>query len=141
MDGMRPIYLQERLGSNTVEHGRRLLSALATFVNLLLRGTIPNYTRDTFFGVSLCALTKKIGGIRPFSVDCALRKLAARICAKYAIDLLQWFFSPKQLGVGASSGCEAAVHAARHYVFSPEHVSLHDVQFLIKVDLRNAFNK
>ena len=55
--------------------------------------------------------------------------------------LLLAFFSPKQLGVSASSGCKAAVHAARQYVLSPKHVNLHNVQVLIKVDLRNLFNE
>ena len=112
LDGMRPNYLQQMLGSDTVEHGRRMLSALTTFIELLLRETIPDYAWDVFFVAFLCALTKKSGGIRTISVGYTLRRLATRICAKYIRSLLQTFFSSKQLGVDASSGCEAAVHAA-----------------------------
>ena len=73
------------LGSDTVEHGSRLLSSLTSFVDLLLRWTIPDHARDAIFGASHCDLTKKSGRDQP---------LAAIICAKYARGLLQTFFSP-----------------------------------------------
>ena len=138
LDGMRPIYLKQMFGSDTVENCRRLLSPLTTFVNFLLRGTFLENARDTFLGLSIFACTKKSGRIRPVSVGCTVGRFAARTCEKYTRGLLQ-ALSP--LRVGTSSGCEAVLHAARQYVFSPEHISLHDVHVLIKVDVRNAFNE
>jgi hypothetical protein len=45
------------------------------------------------------------------------------------------YFSPRQLGIGTSGGCEAAVHAARRFL-----LSLDDDSVLVKLDFSNAFN-
>ncbi|XP_047996387.1 uncharacterized protein LOC125234221 [Leguminivora glycinivorella] len=46
------------------------------------------------------------------------------------------FLQPRQLGFGTILGCEAAIHATRH--FATEHNSSHDI--IIKIDIKNAFN-
>jgi hypothetical protein len=40
---------------------------------------IPLEISQILYGVSLCALSKKDGGIRPIAVGCTLRRLAAKI--------------------------------------------------------------
>ena len=64
LDGMRPIFMQQLLGREASESGRRLLHALTRLVNLILAGRIPHYVRGALFGASLCALKKKDGGVR-----------------------------------------------------------------------------
>ena len=140
LDGMRPLYLQQILGADTADRGRRLLFALTSLVNIAMRGAIPEVARDCFFGASLCALAKKDGGIRPVAVGCVYRRLASKIGARYASTVVRGSLQPSQLGVGTPGGCEAVVHAARQFVHSPEHRSIDSIKVLIKVDVKNAFN-
>ena len=126
--------------AETDERGRRLISALTSLINLAIKGAIPDYARDAFFGASLCALTKKSGGVRPIAVGSLYRRLAAKICAKFATAQLAGDLRPAQLGVGTPGGCEAAVHAARLFVHSPEHADVGSIRVLIKIDVKNAFN-
>ena len=51
------------------------------------------------------------------------------------MQTLAEFFSPLQLGVGVSGGCEAAVHAARRFLDN-----MQDNWVLVKLDFSNAFN-
>ena len=140
LDGMRPIHLQELLGQDTAERGRRLLSALTSLVNMVLRGNVPNYARDAFYGASLIALTKKDGGIRPIAVGSVYRRLASRLCARLVVSQTSDSLKPRQLGVGTPGGCEAAAHAARHFIYGVDHADVEEVTILVKIDIKNAFN-
>ena len=99
-DGMRPIYLQQMISPDTAEQGRRLLSALTSLINLALKGAIPDFARNAFYGASLIALNKKTGGIRPIAIGSIYRRLASKICARFAIGQLASQLEPTQLGVG-----------------------------------------
>ena len=136
LDGMRPLHLQNMLGGETVESGRRLLSALTDLVNLILAGNVPSIACGALYGASLCALTKKDGGIRPIAVGSTFRRLSAKLAANYGSAFLSGTLRPKQLGVGTPGGCEAIVHAAREFASG----SYDEPTILIKVDIRNAFN-
>ena len=89
MDGVRPFHLQQMLGADTAEQGRRLLSALTSLTNLVLQGGVPDFARDAFYGASLIALAKKGSGIRPIAVGSVYRRLASKICARFTIGLTQ----------------------------------------------------
>lgn len=60
------------------EGGLLLLRSLSSFINLVLAGEVAPLARPFFFGASLIALTKKDGGVRPITVGCTLRRLAAK---------------------------------------------------------------
>ena len=126
------------LAKETVENRRRLLASLTRLANLMLNGGVPKFACPALYGASLCALTKKDGGIRPIAVGSVLRRVTAKIAAKHATGLLASQFTPRQLGVGTPGGCEAIIHAAREFIkFSSE---LNSPQIFIKVDVSNAFN-
>ena len=127
------------LAKETVENGRRLLESLTRLANLMLNGGVPDFSCPALYGASLCALTKKDGGIRPIAVGSVLRRLTAKIAAKHATGLLASQFTPRQLGVGTPGGCEAIIHAAREFIqFSSSFSS--SPQIFIKVDVAHAFN-
>ena len=86
-------------------------------------------------GGKLIALRKKDGGIRPIAVGYYWRRHAAKCANAYGIEIVSGYFSPSQLGVGVSGGCEAAIHATRRFLSA---ASLDQV--LVKLDFSNAFN-
>jgi hypothetical protein len=88
-----------------------------------------------FFGGRLIALQKKSGGIRPIAIGYTWRRLAAKCANRHAITTLGSSLVPLQLGVGASGGCEAAVHATQRFLST-----MPDDQILVKLDFSNAFN-
>jgi hypothetical protein len=132
-DGVRPQHLRD-LTSNK-EAGPALVTALTAFINLLMQGKCPSSVTPIFFGGRLIALQKKFGGIRPIAIGYSLRRLAAKCVNKYALGILKDSFSPSQLGVGVSGGCEAAIHATRRFLENmPDHF------VAVKIDFSNAFN-
>jgi len=133
LDGVRPQHLRD-LTSNK-ETGPALISALTTFINLLMQGKCPSYVTPFFFGGRLIALQKKTGGIRPIAIGYTLRRLAAKCVNKYAIAVLKHSLTPAQLGVGIPGGCEAAVHATRRFL-----TNMPDNYVVVKIDFSNAFN-
>jgi hypothetical protein len=64
------------------------------------------------------------------------RRLIAKCAVSHSVSKLVTYFSPRQLNVGISGGCEAAVHAFRH--FPP---SLDESLVVLKLDFCNAFNR
>ena len=139
LDGIRPLHLRQLLSQEAAESGRRLLISLTTFTNVVLSGHVPQCGRDALFGASLCALRKRDGGLRPIAVGSVYRRLPGRIGARHIATVLSPELRPTQLGVGTPLGCEAAVHAAREYIYSRATGSSAP-HVLVKVDVRNAFN-
>ena len=138
LDGLRPKHLQQMLSKETAEGGRRLLESLTRLANTLLRGDAPDIICPALYGASLCALTKKDGGVRPIAVGSVYRRMTAKIAAKHVSGLLATYFEPQQMGVGTPGGCEATIHAARQFM---QDSSLSNTpQILIKADVKNAFN-
>ena len=131
-DGLRPQHLKDMTDSTLSDV---LLSSLASFLTLILKGEVPPSIRPFFFGASLTALRKKDGGVRPIAVGCTLRRLAAKIVSDKMRDDMSNLLAPRQLGFGVKRGAEAAVHAARLYINN-----LEVNQGLVKLDFRNAFN-
>ena len=73
IDGLRPQHLKDLISVHCGEPGQRLVSRLVDFANICLTGRVPSAVRPVFCGASLCALTKKDGGIgpSPSAVRCA----------------------------------------------------------------------
>ena len=88
-----------------------------------------------FGGASLCALSKKDGGIRPIAVGCTLRRLVAKAACSAVRDRVTESLAPLQLGFGVKQGAEAAAHAARCYINN-----LGPDEAFLKIDFINAFN-
>lgn len=81
-----------------------LLSALASFVTLVLAGRTPPSIRPFFFGATLIALEKKDGGVRPIAVGCTLRRLAAKVASGRVLEDMAALLAPRQLGFGVKGG-------------------------------------
>ena len=112
-----------------------LLNAITDFVNLLLCGKCPTLVQPILFGGKLIALNKSDGGIRPIAIGYFWRRLAAKCANKYAINRLQDYFSPLQVGVSVRGGCEAAIHSVRRFL------DRMPIDWgLAKIDFCNAFN-
>ena len=134
-DGLRPSHLVALVSRKTSEAGVRLLASLTEFVNLVLRGEVPDAARSIFYGASLVALRKKDGGVRPIAVGNTLRRLATKVGCKSMSTEIGDSLRPVQLGYSTRGGCEAAAHAARKYLCEPQHRRV-----IFKVDMANAFN-
>ena len=132
-DGLRPQHLKELVLCR--ESGQELLTDLTAFVNMVLAGRCPKTVAPVFFGGRMLALNKKGGGIRPIAIGLTLRRLASKCANSAVIAHLRPEFAPRQLGLGTSGGCEAAVHSTRRFLESlaPDHV-------VVKLDFSNAFN-
>ena len=112
-----------------------MLTALTSFVNILLTGNCPPRIIHILFGGNLLALEKKFVGIRPIAVGYVWCRLAVKCANCFATTKLVDNFSPTQLGVGIPGGCEAAVHATRRFI-----ESMPDYYVVAKLDFINAFN-
>ena len=134
-DGLRPQHLKDMVGPSTAGGGHVLLSALASFLSLVLAGRTPPSFRPYFFGANLIALQKKDGGVRPIAVGCTLRRLAAKVASGKVLEDMAALLAPHQLGYGVKGGAEAAVHSARLFLHN-----LKPQQVLLKLDFKNAFN-
>jgi len=115
--------------------GGALSSALADFVNLVLRGSVPDRVRPVFFGASLFPFLKKDGGIRPIAVGLTLRRLVSKIANSCAQESCSNVLAPTQLGVGVKGGAEALVHSARLFL-----QGMDETRAFVKLDFKNAFN-
>ena len=138
LDGLRLRNLQDLVARDTSESVLRLMMSLSRLANLVLSGGVPDFVLGSLYGASLTTLNKKEGEIRPFAVGSRFRRLTSKLAAMYASSRLAGFLKPKQLGVGVPGGCEAVIHAARHFVQSSN--SSPTPQILVKVDVCNTFN-
>ena len=135
-DGLRPQHLKDMVSSGPSEpHLSPLLSALASFSDLVLKGEVPPSVRPYFFGARLLALDKNGGGIRPIAIGGCLRRLVAKVaCRRVSMDMSE-LLAPHQLGFGVKGGVEAAIHSAHCFLDC-----LPAGEVMIKVDFSNAFN-
>ena len=134
-DNIRPGHLLSLTTKGSGAAGERLKTSLTNICNLVLSGRVPESIRPLFYGASLCALSKKDGGIRPIAVGNTLRRLATKVLIFPTTAEIREQVQPTQLGVGTPAGCEAALRAVRHYMESTS-----SPKVLLKIDLKNAFN-
>ena len=134
-DGIRPQHLSDLTSASAERDGRKLLSALTSFCNLVVGGLTPPFAQSIFFGATLIPLRKKDGGVRSIAVGQTLRRLVAKCVSIHVIHSVGPDFAPLQLGCGVPLGCEAAAYAACHYLRC---IPLNHL--LLKLDFKNAFN-
>ncbi|XP_047992700.1 uncharacterized protein LOC125231302 [Leguminivora glycinivorella] len=136
LDGLSPQHLKELTSSSAGSNGPRLLESLTCLCNFLLKGMLNLQVTPYLYGASLCALSKKDGGIRPIAVGSVIRRLTAKLGCQAVRDVMSQYLQPHQIGFGTTRGCEAAIHATRTFVLERDNTD----SVLVKVDLRNAFN-
>ncbi|KAL0860219.1 hypothetical protein ABMA27_010526 [Loxostege sticticalis] len=112
LDGLRPQHLKELISSPAGNNGPRLLESLTKLCNFLLKGLLNLDVKPFLYGASLCALSKKDGGIRPIAVGSVFRRLTAKLCCRSVKEAMSSYLQPNQLGFGTALGCEAAIHSA-----------------------------
>ena len=132
LDDLRPKHLIDLINCKT--SGQDLLSAITALTNMLLDGKCHPAVRPILFGRNLTAQAKKSGGFRPIAVRYTWRRIAAKCANAFAMNTLGDYFAPTQLGVGVSSGCEAAVHATRRVI-----ETMPADYVVAKLDFLNAF--
>ena len=115
-DGIRPGHLLSLTSKGAGAAGERLQNALTNICNKLISGEVPQSVRPLVFGASLCALSKKDGGVRPIAVGNTIRRLATKTIIYPMTADLREQLQPNQLGVGTPAGCEAALRATRKYM-------------------------
>ena len=115
-DGLRPQHLKDMVGLSTTGGGHALLSALTSFLSLVLAGRTPPSFCPYFFSANLIALQKKDGGVRPIAIGCTLRRLADNVASGKVLEDMAALLAPHQLGYGVKGGAEAAVHSARLFL-------------------------
>ena len=66
--------------------------------------------------LSLLAISKKTGGVRPIAVGYVWRRLTATVACCHVKEASATLLAPRQLGFGIAGGAEAVVRAARRYI-------------------------
>ncbi|KAL0820722.1 hypothetical protein ABMA28_006551 [Loxostege sticticalis] len=136
LDGIRPSHLKELTSSSAGENGPRLMECLTKLCNFLFSGQLNKEVCPYLYGASLCALSKKDGGLRPIAVGSTLRRLSAKIACYSIKESMADYLQPHQLGFGTRQGCEGAIHATRSFVMDFNNAD----SVIIKLDIKNAFN-
>ena len=134
-DGLRPGHFMSLTSKGSGAAGERLKETLTDTCNLIISGKVPETICSVFYGASLCALSKKGGGIRPIAVGNTLRRLASKVVMTSIAPTVRGQLEPSQLGVGTRAGCEAALRATRHFMDNST-----TPKVILKIDLKNAFN-
>ena len=93
-DGLRPQHLKYMIGPSSGAGVEALLSALLSFVSLVLNGECHESIRPLFFGANLTALRKKNGGIRPIALGGTLRRLVAKMAGGKVMERISLLLSP-----------------------------------------------
>lgn len=133
LDGIRPVHLKELTSASAGDADFRLLEHLAKLCNFLLSGQLNPEVCSYIYGASLCALSKKDGGIRPIAIGSAFRRLTAKLGCRAVREEMAAYLQPCQLGFGTRLGCEAAIHATRAFSVDSknlESVSIRIVKFI-----------
>jgi hypothetical protein len=83
LDGIRPQHLKDLIGKSSCDAGQRLLSEITRLCNFMFSGKIISNFTPFIYGASLCALSKKDGGIRPIAIGSTFRRLASKLGCYY----------------------------------------------------------
>lgn len=135
-DGFYPQYFKDFISVSAMDARKDSLTIITELSNFMLRGKVNDEITQYLYGASLCALTKKDGGIRPIAVGLSIRRLVSKLACSQVNDEIGKYLFPVQLGFGTKQGCEAAVHATRSYL----NVNVGKFKILLMIDFKNAFN-
>ncbi|XP_029654938.1 uncharacterized protein LOC115228505 [Octopus sinensis] len=136
LDGLKPIHLRDLVSPITLDSGRDLLSSITRLCSRIVSGTIPAVARELLFSAGLIALKKAEGGVRPIAIGNVFRRLSAKIMSFRVVPTLSSEFLPFQYGVGVKGACEILAHGTRQLL----HSKPNDCEFIVKLDVSNAFN-
>ena len=103
----------------------------------LLLGEVPESIRPYVCGVSIMALRKPTGSLRPIAILETIRWLTSKVAVDLITERAREIFEPLQLGVKTPNVCEAIIHVARQW-FSRNRTDPDKVA--VSVDVSNAFN-
>ena len=67
----------------------------------MLSGKVVSVICPIIYGATLCALSKKDGGLRPIAVGSTYRRLAAKLACKYVRGETGDYLRPIQIGVNS----------------------------------------
>jgi hypothetical protein len=134
-DGFRPDYFQVLLHAAVPLDGQHFLSFYTAFQNQLLAGNAPAALAPYLASAPLTPLCKPDGGLRPIAVGEAHRRVASKLCIKSVGAAMAVHLLPLQVGVGVQNGAEAILHSVQYLLSHWE-----DNMYLMKLDLKNAFN-
>lgn len=79
IDGIRPQHLKDLVAKSNGDAGIKLLQSITNLENLMLSGKVLSEICPIIYGATLCALSKKGGGLRPIAVGSTYRRLAAKL--------------------------------------------------------------
>lgn len=137
IDGLLPQHLKDLTLPSTGEAGVRLMKAITGLTNYMLSGKVQTRFVEIMYGAALCALEKKLGGIRLIAVGNAFRRITSKLASASVRAEMASKFAPRQVGFGIQGGCEAAAHATRTFIKRNTHRKV----VVVKIDFRNAFNE
>lgn len=132
--GLRPQHIRDAMVLGFEEELLRQLTALA---NIMARGETSPSARARICGASLTALPKEGGSHRPIVGGEVLRRMVGKCLMSAVAEEARNILEPWQMGCGTAGGCEAVVHACRHWL------DMHTVdscRVMAQLDLENAFN-
>ena len=96
-DGIRPHHLTSLTSKGSGAAGERLKTSLTNVCNLVISGGVPEPIRPIFYGASLCALSKKDGGIRSIAIGNSLRRIAIKVALQPVASEIREQLQPTQL--------------------------------------------
>jgi hypothetical protein len=123
------------LGRQKNPEGMRLCEAYAKLARMTMEELLPEGCLAPITINRLIALQKEGGGIRPVGIGEAERRLLGMAVARATKGDVQKVCGALQTCAGLAGGCEAAALAMQQMWDDP------DVEALLLVDARNAFNK
>lgn len=112
----------------------RLVIAIKSLLNLLLKGTCLDQIRPILFGSILMTL-KKCEGLHPIAIGYFWHQLASKCASNFTLPVMSKHLAPPQVGMGCPGGCETAVDLARRFI-----LNMTEDHALKKLDFINAFN-
>jgi len=112
------------------------LKGLATLVNDIVNGNLPDKAKDYILASRLIALDKNQGNsLRPIAIGEYFYRLAASRQIKQVANQIPKLLLPLQYGVGISGGCEHVIHTVQHAL-----ENTHTPLAALAIDFKNAFN-
>ena len=111
-----------------------IANSVVTFLNEMLRGTLPAPIATMVSAPRIIAVNKDDGGIRPIGMGDIFYKLAAYVGTKAIEPNLDGVFPRIQYGLGVRGGTQVAFHLIQRAIEAD------DQSVCIKFDVKNAFN-
>jgi hypothetical protein len=113
----------------------RLCEGIASLTRRLGSTNVEGEMLTPLLSARLVPLDKGGGSVRPIGIGEIWRRLCGKLALRVVRKRVQEVCGCLQVGAGFEGGCEAAVHAAQRAW------ELEDVEAMVLVDARNAFNK